>query len=96
MTDPVPWQCPSCKLWLAPYVTEHRCDPPAGGITVTPLPSGPSGWTGTSVSTAPGTITVNVSGTAMSEREVTAAIQRQLLRRQSRDWTGRSWPLRTA
>ena len=45
-----PWQCPACKTWLAPYVSEHRCDPdagvhamrvvspkaPGGGMTITP------------------------------------------------------------
>jgi len=20
-----PWQCPDCKTWMAPTVTEHRC-----------------------------------------------------------------------
>ena len=39
-----PWQCPACKTWLAPHVSEHRCDPEGGVGTkpVSPVPSSPS------------------------------------------------------
>jgi hypothetical protein len=54
-----PWKCPECGSWLAPTVSEHRCDGDQGsaGATVTPiLPTGggsagtaPITWTGTTV-----------------------------------------------
>lgn len=41
-----PWQCPQCFSWMAPAVSEHRCDQGSAGsparlIPVAPLP--PSG-----------------------------------------------------
>jgi hypothetical protein len=42
MTTPAPWQCPQCSTWLAPYVSEHRCDPPSAGVAA-PLPVTPCG-----------------------------------------------------
>lgn len=30
-----PWQCPACKTWIRPDVTEHRCPPPDGVLAVT-------------------------------------------------------------
>ena len=82
MTSPAPWQCPSCSTWLAPHVTEHRCDPPQGGVTAIPSAPGPAGSTGTSISTAtlPGTVTVSVSGSAVSEQDLVRTVQRGLLR----------------
>jgi hypothetical protein len=35
-----PWQCPACKTWLAPHVSEHRCDP-EGGVPAVPVPPAP-------------------------------------------------------
>jgi hypothetical protein len=36
----MPWQCPSCKVWNAPHVTQHRCDDgfAAGGVVIIPGP----------------------------------------------------------
>jgi hypothetical protein len=82
VSEPAPWRCPSCLTWLAPHVSEHRCDPPESGVTVTPFAPGPAGSTGTSISMAslPGTITVNVSGSAVSEADLIDAIRKGLLR----------------
>ena len=39
-----PWKCPDCGTWLAPRVSEHRCDPPQGGTAATRIfPPGPAG-----------------------------------------------------
>jgi hypothetical protein len=35
-----PWQCPACKTWIAPHVSEHRCDP-EGGVPAVPAPPAP-------------------------------------------------------
>ena len=82
MTAPAPWQCPSCSAWLAPHVTEHHCEPPETGVTAIPFAPGPVGSTGTSINTAtlPGTITVNVSGSAVSEQDLVRTIQKSLLK----------------
>ena len=92
-----PWKCPECGVILAPHVSEHRCDPPAAGVTALPFTGGPAGSTGTSISTAtlPGTITVNVSGSVTTENELVDLIQRRLTERANRDWSGRNWPLRS-
>jgi hypothetical protein len=39
-----PWQCPACKTWLAPHVSEHRCDPEdgVGAKPVVPAPASPA------------------------------------------------------
>ena len=85
MTDPAPWQCPSCLTWIAPHVPEHRCDPPQSGVTAVPLAPGPAGSTGMSISTAtlPGTVTVNVSGSAVAERVLADRITSLQLQRAS-------------
>ena len=94
MSEPVPWQCPACRTWLAPHVTEHRCDPPQAGVTALPYVTGPAGSTGTSISTAtlPGTVTtVNVSASPVTGREVLDYLQRHYLEQSSRNWnTGRA------
>lgn len=61
----VGWSCPRCDLVLAPSVTEHRCDPPAAGVT-TAAPWQPI--------TGPGTVHIsppNVTVTAPDIRTVT-------------------------
>ncbi len=98
MTAPAPWRCPDCLAWLAPHVTEHRCDPPEGVIKVTSIdPSGPLPLTftgsGVNTTTLPGTITVNVQGSVTSENELADIIQRKLLQRAQANWSG---PRRTA
>ena len=87
MTAPAPWQCPSCSAWLAPHVTEHRCQPPESGVTAFPYVAGPAGSTGTSINTTtlPGTITVNVSGSATSEQDLVRTIQKSLIRNANRN-----------
>jgi hypothetical protein len=83
VSEPKPWQCPSCSAWLAPHVSEHRCDPPAAGVTVTyPGTSGPAGSTGMSISTAtlPGTVTVSVTGPVINEQELARTVQNGMLR----------------
>ncbi len=39
-----PWQCPACFAWIAPHVTEHRCD--GGGGVSAKVPDDPVGPTG--------------------------------------------------
>jgi hypothetical protein len=41
MTEP--WQCPACRTWLAPHVSEHRCEPGdgVGAKPVSPAPVTP-------------------------------------------------------
>ena len=83
-----PWKCPDCGTWLAPRVTEHRCDPPQGGTAATRIfPPGPAGSTGMSISTAtlPGTVTVNVTGSTVSEQELARTVQKGLLRLSAND-----------
>jgi len=76
-----PWQCPACKTWLAPHVSEHRCDP-EGGVgakPLSPVPSSPSAavhtWpTGGTITTGPTgwtatNMTVQYSGTPTTERQ---------------------------
>jgi hypothetical protein len=84
MTEP--WQCPSCETWMAPGITEHRCEGDGGvpAITSTP-PDGPWPWAATVTTTPtesvitymwPSTTTVNVHGSVMTERALMAAVQR--------------------
>lgn len=87
------WDCPRCGLVLAPHVNEHRCDPPAAGVTVAPCaPAGPGG---TSVSAAPeityhvgggssgsgGTVT-SISGGTLTSQELAGHVQGAMLRQQ--------------
>ncbi len=83
MSTPAPWRCPDCLAWLAPHVSEHRCEPPSAAVPAQPVTVPPSG--GISVSAYPPetVITVNVSGSAVSERDLADAIERQRLRAQS-------------
>jgi hypothetical protein len=85
-----PWKCPECGTWLAPRVPEHRCDPPGtAGVVTQILPPGPAGSTGTSISTAtlPGTITVNVTGSLVSQQDLADRVQSMMLQRASQNWT---------
>jgi hypothetical protein len=77
-----PWKCPECSTWLAPHVSEHRCDPPTAGVTALPYIGDPPGSCGTGISTTtlPGAVTFNVTGSAVSEQELTRAVQNGLLR----------------
>ena len=87
MSGPGPWKCPECRAWVAPHVTEHRCDPPAAVISVTSIdPPGLPGPASMSISTAtlPGTVTVNV---ATSGADVARAIQRTVLEQAASNWT---------
>jgi hypothetical protein len=47
------WVCPRCELVLAPHVAQHRCEPPAAGVTAVPAGGTPGPW--------PGTMTVVIS-----------------------------------
>ncbi len=80
MTTPAPWRCPDCRAWIAPHVTEHRCDPPEGGVKVTSIdpPGLPGVPMNTSTATLPGTITYNVSGSVVTGRELTDAVIRRM------------------
>jgi hypothetical protein len=88
MSDPAPWQCPACSAWLAPHVSEHRCDPPDSGVTAAPFtPSGTGGTSGALM--PPGTtITVTASGSAVSERALLGRLQRMQLDQAHRNWSG--------
>jgi len=81
VSTPAPWQCPSCLTWLAPHVTEHRCDPPPASVSVTSIEPPGTGGTFSSVTFPAGTITVNVSGGVTSERDLLRALQKQAANR---------------
>lgn len=55
---------------------------------MTPFATGPAGSTATSISTAalPGTVTVSVSGSVVSEGDLISAVRKGLLRHASRSW----------
>lgn len=56
------WEYPRCSLVLSPSVAEHRCDPPAAGVTtVAPWQPTPNTWPATISITAPDTWTVTTS-----------------------------------
>lgn len=57
---PVGWCCPRCSLVLAPHVAEHRCDPPAAGVT-TVAPWQPSPWPTSITVSTPDTWAVTTS-----------------------------------
>lgn len=84
-----PWKCPDCGTWLAPHISEHRCDPPTASVISQISPPGPAGSTGTSISTAtlPGTVTVTVAGSAVSQRDLAGHVQSMMLQRASQNWT---------
>ena len=87
-----PWKCPDCSAWIAPHVSEHRCDPPQAGVTAVPSVPGPAGSTGTSISAAtlPGTVvTYNVTGSAVSEQELARTVQNGILRLAVNNASGR-------
>jgi hypothetical protein len=70
------WRCPECGLILAPSVTEHRCNPPSAGVlAVAPAPDGPPD------------ITVKTSASLSAEqiKQLTQAVQRQLLKQVQRN-----------
>ena len=70
-----PWQCPACKTWLAPHVSEHRCEPPEGAVGAKPAPPRPL----TPVTTA-SNVTMTFSGApiiAGQLRRETLAYQRR-------------------
>lgn len=86
-----PWQCPACGTWMAPGVTEHRCED-GGGVPadITSGPDAPSDSLAaldrgefviprtTSTTTQPGTIVFNWTGSVLSERALVDAIQQQV------------------
>jgi hypothetical protein len=76
------WSCPQCGLVLAPHVNEHRCDPPEAGTVALPYIGDPPGSGSMSISTAtlPGTVTVNVTGSAVSADDMARRVQGALLR----------------
>jgi hypothetical protein len=47
MNAPAPWKCPDCSVWVAPHVSEHRCEPPEAGVSVRPVVAPYSPSTGT-------------------------------------------------
>jgi len=56
-----PWQCPACKTWLAPHVSEHRCDP-EGGVGAVPVAPAPVTPTTTSVRPTGGVTITRATG----------------------------------
>ncbi len=68
------WRCPECGLILAPSVTEHRCQPPADGITVAPV---------TPPAPAPGGVALNLSSAQI--KGLTEEIQAKLLQQGRRN-----------
>jgi hypothetical protein len=81
-----PWRCPSCETWMAPGITEHRCEGDGGVPAKTSTsPAGPAGLAATVTTTPtgsvitytwPSTTTVNVHGSVVSERDLMRAVQR--------------------
>lgn len=59
-----PWQCPACKTWIRADVTEHRCEPGAGGSAVPAIPTGGGGGGSVTWSMPPGTVITHTSGTS--------------------------------
>jgi hypothetical protein len=76
VSRPEPWRCPDCLTWIAPHVTEHRCDPPAAMVSVTSIdpPGSGSGFAATAVPSGT-TITYNVTGSAVRPEDVLRAMQ---------------------
>lgn len=73
MTEP--WQCPSCKTWMAPGITEHRCEGD-GGVPAVPVIGPTFGPSTTTSSTATEVTHIHVHGSAVSERDLMRAVQR--------------------
>ena len=89
MSGPAPWKCPACGTWLAPHVSEHRCDPPAAAVRVTSIDPPGSGGS-FSAATLPGTVTtVNVHGSVVSEQDLARTIQSTLRRHAGSNWQRR-------
>jgi hypothetical protein len=65
MTEPAPWKCPECGLILAPHVSEHRCEPPEGGVSARPVVAPYSPSTGTHTWPTESTITVTPGGSTI-------------------------------
>lgn len=82
-----PWQCPSCDTWLAPHISEHRCDPPSGAVPAVVTPITPSGGTSTSGTgggggSGAGPIVVTLHSTiAVSGRDLARILQTKTLQR---------------
>jgi len=84
-----PWKCPECRAWVAPHVTEHRCDPPAAMARVTSIsPPGTGGTFAVSAVPEGTTITYNITGTVMSDADLAAAVRRATLGYASHNWAG--------
>src|SRR5512146_721852 len=94
------WRCPECGLILAPSVTEHRCDPPSAGVhAAAPAPDGPPDGAeivrrGISsieevrarLDKMPSwTVNTTVSLSPEQIKDLTQAIQRQLLKQAARN-----------
>lgn len=89
MSTPGPWQCPACSAWIAPHVTEHRCEPPGAMVKVTSIDPPGSGTTSSSASFPPGTVvTYNVTGSVTTERDLLDRLQSLQLKRANRNWRG--------
>jgi hypothetical protein len=88
VSEPAPWRCPECRAWIAPHVSEHRCDPPQAGVTAIPFTPGPADSTGTSISVAtlPGTVTVSMPGSVVKQ-ELLRIVQDGMLKSAASNWT---------
>lgn len=76
MSDPAPWQCPTCETWLAPHVSEHRCKPAEPAVTVTPwVPATGSGGSGSGGTYVPSGSTVVVTATNGTARDLARITQ---------------------
>ena len=84
-----PWKCPECRAWVAPHVTEHRCDPPAAMVSVTSIsPPGTGGTFAVSAVPEGAAITYNITGSVMSDADLSAAVRRATLGYASHNWAG--------
>lgn len=88
-----PWKCPDCSAWIAPHVTEHRCEPPDAMVNVTSIdPPRAPGTVSAAIPLPPGTVvTCNVSGSVTSERDLLDHLQARMLERANRSWRGRGY-----
>ena len=76
-----PWQCPACKTWLAPQVTEHRCKPDEGtAAQPAPVTIWPGTGGGTVTATWPyGEIITTNTGYSSSAAGLSMAIDPRLV-----------------